>query len=243
MLEKELEETLERFKDETRLRQEQVEKRDHETKKWVEQSLKMVTEELNTGVNRKMAENEVTVRKILLKGGGGSGAGMKESEMKALKEKNLLEYIDVVVKNLREELKTEFEEDKSKKNSRLDEVTRLINANKGMMDEHVTQQGESLKALLKAHLNEEALYRNREDEKILALLNKRFEVMEKYLESKFKEEELKMTLKVDTNLTECHKTRDIHDNHIQVLQDKLGANMEKMAVMDDKVNNKLQGMD
>ena len=74
MLEKELEETLERFKDETRLRQEQVEKRDHETKKWVEQSLKMVTEELNTGVNRKMAENEVTVRKILLKGGGGSGA-------------------------------------------------------------------------------------------------------------------------------------------------------------------------
>ena len=203
----------------------------------------MVTDELNHGVNRKMAENEVTLRKILLKGGGGSGQGLKDNEVHALKEKNLLEYIEVVVKNLREELKTEFEEDKSKKNSRLDEVSRLINANKGLMDEHVTQQGESLKAFLKAHLNEEALYRNREDEKILALLNKRFEVMEKYLDSKFKEEELKMTLKVDTNHTECHKTRDIHDNHIQVLYDKLGVNLDKMAAMDSKVNNKLEGMD
>lgn len=159
-----------------------------------------------------MAENEVTLRKVLLKGGGGAGEGLAADEVRALKEKNLLEYIDVVVTNLREELKGEFEEDKSKKNYRLDEVTKLINVNKSLMDEHVTQQGESLKAFLKAHLNEEAQYRNREDEKILSILNKRFEIMDKYLEGKFKEEELKMIMKIDTNLTECHKTRDLQAN-------------------------------
>jgi hypothetical protein len=76
-------------------------------------------------VDKKLLENEVVVRKILLRGGSG-GDGLKSDEMRALKEKNLLEYVDTMVTNLKHEIMIEVEEEKSRKNNRLDEVTRLI---------------------------------------------------------------------------------------------------------------------
>jgi len=54
-------------------------------------------------VDKKLAENEVVVRKILLKGGY-NGEGVKSDELRALKEKNLLEYVDTMIKNLKFEL-------------------------------------------------------------------------------------------------------------------------------------------
>lgn len=80
--------------------------------------------EITAVVDKKLLENEVVVRKILLK--GGSGDGLKSNEMKALKEKNLLEYVDVMVSNLKHEVLAEVEKEKAIKNNRLDEVTRLI---------------------------------------------------------------------------------------------------------------------
>jgi hypothetical protein len=45
------------------------------------------------------------VRKILLKNGHSSeGGGIKSEELRALKEKNLLEYVDTMVKNLKFDL-------------------------------------------------------------------------------------------------------------------------------------------
>jgi prophage tail gpP-like protein len=72
-----------------------------------------------------------------------------------------------MVRSLKFELSGELDEERNRKNSRLDEVTRLINTHKGLLDEHVRQQGESLKALLKATLNEESAQRHREDDKII----------------------------------------------------------------------------
>lgn len=52
--------------------------------------------------------------------------GIKSDELRALKEKNLLEYVDTMIQNLKFELQTEHEEEKNRKNNRLDEVSRLV---------------------------------------------------------------------------------------------------------------------
>ena len=75
-----------------------------------------------------------------------------------------------------------------RKNNRLDEVTRLIITHKNLLDEHIRQQGESLKALMKANLNEESAQRHREDDKIIQIMNKRVEAVERMMESKMPEE-------------------------------------------------------
>lgn len=71
-----------------------------------------------------MLENEVVVRKLLLKGGGSDS--LKDGELRALKEKNLLEYVDTLISNLKHEVLTEVDEERIRKNNRLDEVTRLV---------------------------------------------------------------------------------------------------------------------
>jgi len=100
--------------------------------------MKESMQEVHQMVRKQLSENEVLVRKILLKGGGG-GHEPHSEEMRALKEKNLLEYVDVMVKNVKNELKGEIEEEKQNKNSRLEEVSRLIQAHKGLTDEHIKQ--------------------------------------------------------------------------------------------------------
>jgi hypothetical protein len=65
---------------------------------------------------------------------------------------------------------------------------------------------------LKSHLNEESVQRHKEDEKIIALIGKKFDTLDKYLEAKFSEEAQKMILKVDTNRAEFIDVRDKHDN-------------------------------
>lgn len=70
---------------------------------------------------------------------GGGSEGMKSDEMRALKEKNLLEYVDTMIKNLKIEVMTEVDEERSRKNNRLDEVTRLVQTHKGLIDEHIKQ--------------------------------------------------------------------------------------------------------
>ena len=51
--------------------------------------------EMKNMIDKKMVENEVVLRKIMLTGGGGQG--VKSDELKALKEKNLLDYVDTMV--------------------------------------------------------------------------------------------------------------------------------------------------
>src|SRR3569833_556594 len=94
--------------------------------------------ELSALVDKKMIENEVVVRKLLLKGGSGSES-LQNSEVRALKEKNLLEYVDTMVRNLKHEIMTDVEEEKVHKNNRFDEVSRLIQTHKILLDEHITQ--------------------------------------------------------------------------------------------------------
>ena len=83
-----------------------------------------------------MLENEAVVKKILLK--DGSSAMNQSNDIKLLKEKNLLEYVDTMVRSLKFELSQELEEEKTMKNNRLDDVTRLITTHKNLLDEHIS---------------------------------------------------------------------------------------------------------
>ena len=70
-------------------------------------------------------------------------------------------------------------------------------------------------------MNEESVHRHREDEKILALIDKKFNTLDKYLEAKFSEEAEKMIVRIDTNRMEFINVRDKHDNHLNLLDEKL----------------------
>jgi len=76
--------------------------------------------------------------------GGGSSRGEQESasgarskELKAKREKNLMEYIDVTINNLKHQIMTDFQEEKSRKNFRLNEITHLIQHHKDLNNEHI----------------------------------------------------------------------------------------------------------
>lgn len=77
--------------------------------------------EFTNVVDKKLVENEVVVRKILLK--GGNGEGLKSDELRALKEKNLLDYVDTMIKNLKHEVISELDDEKSKKNMKIEQIT------------------------------------------------------------------------------------------------------------------------
>lgn len=66
-----------------------------------------------------------------------------------------MEYIDLTVSNLRHEINSEIDQERSRKNLRLNEITNLIQHHKQLTDEHIQHQGESLRALLKAKINQE----------------------------------------------------------------------------------------
>lgn len=58
----------------------------------------------------------------------------------------------------------------------------------------------------------------------MALISKKFDTLDKYLEAKFSEEANKMILKIDTFRTEYINTRDKHENQLALLNEKLTAN-------------------
>jgi hypothetical protein len=60
-------------------------------------------------------ENEVQIRKLLLKNGGSGSDGLKNDELRSMRDKNLLDYVETNIKNLKNEITHEFEEDKSRK--------------------------------------------------------------------------------------------------------------------------------
>ncbi len=64
---------------------------------------------------------------------------MQGTDVRSLKERNLLEYVDTMVRSLKFELSQDMEDERTRKNNRLDEVTRLITTHKNLLDEHIRQ--------------------------------------------------------------------------------------------------------
>jgi hypothetical protein len=125
-----------------------------------------------------------------------------------------------MVRSLKFELSQELDDERTRKNNRLDEVTRLINTHKNLLDEHIRQQGESLKALLKANLNEESAQRHREDDRIIQIMNKRVEAVERLMDSKMPEEVNRLIMQIEKNRLEFLDSRDNLEKQIAVLENK-----------------------
>ncbi len=104
---------------------------------WVERQMQACNSDLANLVDKKMLENESAVRKLLLK--NTSTNALQSTEVRSLKERNLLEYVDTMVRSLKFEVVNEMEDERARKNNRLDEVTRLIQTHKNLLDEHIRQ--------------------------------------------------------------------------------------------------------
>ena len=91
---------------------------------WVERQMQAIVADMQRIVDKKMSENETAVRKLLIK--NGSSQTVQSTDVRSLKERNLLEYVDTMVRSLKYEITTELDDERTRKNTRLDEVTRLI---------------------------------------------------------------------------------------------------------------------
>ena len=89
---------------------------------------------------------------------------------------------------LKSELLDLFEEDRHMKNIRFQEVFNLIESNKNLVNEHIGQQFEKLKALMKAYTNQEIAERIEGDNSLMALIQKRLDGMDNLFDAKLKDE-------------------------------------------------------
>lgn len=113
-----LKEEVVTFKDELIKNVKTLQDRDLDSRKWVEKAVKEVSEELKGALDKKLIENEVTLKKMLLQGGGSKS--IQDNELRAMKEKNLLDFVETMGKNIKLEVKNEIEETRARVNQRLD---------------------------------------------------------------------------------------------------------------------------
>ena len=113
-----LKEEVVTFKNELIKNVKTLQDRDLDSRKWVEKAVKEVSEELKGALDKKLIENEVTLKKMLLQGGGSKS--IQDNELRAMKEKNLLDFVETMGKNIKLEVKNEIEETRARVNQRLD---------------------------------------------------------------------------------------------------------------------------
>jgi DNA-directed RNA polymerase beta subunit len=80
-----------------------------------------------------------------------------------------------------------------------------------------------LKALLKANLNEESAQRHREDDKIIQIMNKRVDAMERLLESKMPEEVNRLVMLIEKNRLEFLDARDNQEKQLAAMEGKINT--------------------
>ena len=93
--------------------------------------------ELNTLISKRMSEQEIILKNMAARGDFDGDNEPRGKELKAKKEKNMMEYLDITVKNQHQTFMTIFEEEKSRKNFRMNEITNLIQHHKELTDEHI----------------------------------------------------------------------------------------------------------
>ena len=80
-----------------------------------------------------------------------------------------------------------------------------------------------MKALLKANLNEESASRHREDDRIIQIMNKRVDALERLLESKMPEEVNRLVMMIEKNRLEFLDSRDNTEKQITLIESKIPA--------------------
>ena len=158
--------------------------------------------ELNTLISKRMSEQEIILKNMAARGDFDGDNEPRGKELKAKKEKNMMEYLDITVKNQHQTFMTIFEDERSKKNFRMNEITNLIQHHKELTDEHIMQWGESLKALLKAKVTQEFTETRRELEQVTESLNQRSDSLQTIMEARLNLESEKQGSKIDSYLSQ-----------------------------------------
>ena len=114
-----------------------MELREQDQRKWMEMQKMELVRELNTLISKRMSEQEIILKNMAARGDFDGDNEPRGKELKAKKEKNMMEYLDITVKNQHQTFMTIFEDERSKKNFRLNEITNLIQHHKELTDEHI----------------------------------------------------------------------------------------------------------
>ena len=76
-----------------------MELREQDQRKWMEMQKMELVRELNTLISKKMSEQEIILKNMALRGDFDGDNEPRGKELKAKKEKNMMEYLDITVKN------------------------------------------------------------------------------------------------------------------------------------------------
>ena len=87
----------------------------------------------------------------------------------------------------------------------------LIESNKNLVNEHIQQQFESLKAVLKSHMAKEVAERIQGDTQVLTQVNKRLEGIDRLFDSKLKDEVGAMMERMGQQAREMREDRELNE--------------------------------
>lgn len=138
-------------------------------------------------------------------------AVVKDSATGVLTDLTLKEAVDNMGMALKTDLLSLFEDDRKLKNIRFQEVFHLLESTKNLLNEHIAQQFESQKALIKAFVNKEVAERTSGDNSILEKFNKRLEGLDALFGSKLKDEVAIMTEKLKEQSEKIEEERKANE--------------------------------
>ena len=145
--------------------------REEKTREWVSGKVDENYKEYSKILNAKMIEMENKMKQVsvpLVQ----TTAAKQES---IVKELDMKEQFDNLSVTLRADLLSLLDEDKKLKNIRFEELFHLMESNKGLINEHIQQQFESMRALMKAFVAKEVAERVSGERSLVDMVNKRLD--------------------------------------------------------------------
>lgn len=210
--------------------------KDNELREWAQKQLEENYVDFNRLLQAKSIETENKMKQMLAQHKPKhQEALVKDSATGTLTDLTLKEAVDNMGMALKTDLLSLFEDDRKLKNIRFQEVFHLLESTKNLLNEHIAQQFESQKALIKAFVNKEIAERTSGDNSILEKFNKRLEGLDSLFDSKLKDEVKIMTdrLKEQTEQIEAERqaneaARLKQDEHLQKLAEEQAASVQKI---------------
>ena len=140
-------------------------------------------------------------------------------------EKHLDSHKILLVRDFNDKLENETRQ----RNERIKEISVLMESNKNLANEHIRNQIDSLRSLMKALVNKESSERNKEYENIMKILSTRIESVETSSNNLIKEETEKMNVKMDTFKTEFEALKESHTKHLNIHDAAIEENSQNIS--------------
>lgn len=121
-----------------------------------------------------------------------------------------------------------IEAEKRQRNERIGEISALMDSNKNLINEHIRNQVDSLRSLIKALVGKESSERNKEYENIMRILSARIESVEKAAMNKIKEETEKTEVRLETFKTNFDALKEKHEKHLDVHDSAIEENSQNI---------------